>query len=122
MRDQRPKVVVAIVRKNEYWEIQNNVKFPMKYVFKSFTAAEKSFINKEASDYRRSYRRCSIKIGALRIFAKFTGTHLCQSLFFNRLAGLRSVVLLKQRLWFKFFTVDLAKFLRASFCSTVYRR
>ena len=26
--------------------------------------------------------RCSVRIGALRNFAKFTGKHLCQSLFF----------------------------------------
>ena len=29
------------------------------------------------------------KIGALRNFAKFTGKHLCQSIFFNKVAGLR---------------------------------
>ena len=28
------------------------------------------------------------KKGALRNFAKFTGKHLCQSLFFNTIAGL----------------------------------
>ena len=30
-----------------------------------------------------SYRRCSVKEGVLRNFVKFTGKHLCQSLFFN---------------------------------------
>ena len=34
-------------------------------------------------------RRCSVKKGVLRNFAKFTGKHLCQSLFFNKVAGLR---------------------------------
>ena len=29
------------------------------------------------------------KKGALRNFAKFTGKHLCQSIFFNKVAGLR---------------------------------
>ena len=29
------------------------------------------------------------KIGVLRNFAKFTGKRLCQSLFFNKIAGLR---------------------------------
>ena len=33
-------------------------------------------------------RRCSVK-EVLRNFAKFTGKHLCQSLFFNKVAGLR---------------------------------
>ena len=37
--------------------------------------------------------RCSrpeefCKKGAVRNFAKFTGKHLCQSLFFNKVAGL----------------------------------
>ena len=27
--------------------------------------------------------------GVLRNFARFTGNHLCQSLFFNKVAGLR---------------------------------
>ena len=28
-----------------------------------------------------------MKKGALKIFAKFTGKHLCQGLFFNKVAG-----------------------------------
>ena len=31
---------------------------------------------------------CSMKTGVLRNFTKFTGKHLCQSLFFNKVAGL----------------------------------
>ena len=37
---------------------------------------------------RSSHRRCSVKKGVLRNFAKFTGKDLCQSLFFNKVAGL----------------------------------
>ena len=33
---------------------------------------------------RSSQLTCSVKKGVLRIFAKFTGKHLCQSLFFNK--------------------------------------
>ena len=36
--------------------------------------------------------------GVLRKFAKFRGKHLCQSLFFNKVAGLRPAILLKKRL------------------------
>ena len=36
------------------------------------------------------------KKGVLRNFAKFTGKHQCQSLFFNKVAGLRPEVLLKR--------------------------
>ena len=32
------------------------------------------------------------KKGVLRNFAKFTGKHLCQSLFFNKIAGLRPIL------------------------------
>ena len=38
--------------------------------------------------YRNSHQRCSMKKGILRNFAKFTGKHLCQSLSFNKVAGL----------------------------------
>ena len=39
--------------------------------------------------HRSSHRRCSMKKGVLRNFTKFTGKHLCQSLFFNKVVGLR---------------------------------
>ena len=55
------------------------------------------------------------KKGALRNFAKFTGKHLCQSLFFNKVAGLRPATLLKKRFWHMRFPVNFAKFQRTSF-------
>ena len=36
-----------------------------------------------------SLQRCSVKKRVLRNFAKLTGKHLCQRLFFNKVAGLR---------------------------------
>ena len=36
--------------------------------------------------YRSSHQRCSMKKGVLKNFAKFTGKHLCQSLFINKVA------------------------------------
>ena len=39
------------------------------------------------SDSGSSHQSCSIKKGVLRNFAKFTGKHLWQSLFFNKVAG-----------------------------------
>ena len=57
-----------------------------------------------------------MKKGVLRIFAKFTGKHLCQSLFFNKVAGLRpQATLLKKRLWHRCFPVNFAKILRTPF-------
>ena len=38
--------------------------------------------------FRSSLQRCSMKKGVLRNVSKFTVKHLCQSLFFNKVAGL----------------------------------
>ena len=54
-------------------------------------------MGKKAVD-RSSHRRCSVKKGVLRNFTKFTAKHLCQSLFFNKVAGLKPAKLLKKRL------------------------
>ena len=35
---------------------------------------------------RSSHSKCSVTKGVLGNFAKFTGKHLCQSLFFNKVA------------------------------------
>ena len=35
-------------------------------------------------------QRCSVKKGVLKNFAKITGKHLCQSLFYNKVAGLNN--------------------------------
>ena len=47
---------------------------------------------------RSGHLRCSVRKGFPRNFAKFTGKHLCQSLFFNKVAGLRPATLLKKRI------------------------
>ena len=39
-------------------------------------------------------------------FAKFTRKHLCQGLFFDKVAGLRSATLLKKRHWHRCFPVN----------------
>ena len=65
--------------------------------------------------FRSSHRRCSVKKGAFGNFAKFTGKHLCQGLFFNKLAGLIPATLLKKRLRDRCFPVTFAKFLTTPF-------
>ena len=58
------------------------------------------------------------KKSVLRNFAKLaklTGKHLCHSLFFNSVAGLRPANLLKKRLWHRRFAVSFVKFLRTPF-------
>ena len=64
---------------------------------------------------RSSHQRCSMKNGVLRNFTKFTGKHMCQSLFFNTVAYLSPATLLKKRLWHRYFPVNFAKFLRTPF-------
>ena len=59
---------------------------------------------------RSSHQRCFIIKSILRNFPKFTGKQLCQSLFFNKVAGLR------------LFPVTFAKFLRTPFLQNTSRR
>ena len=51
----------------------------------------------------------------LKNFPKFTRKHLCQSLFFDKVAGLRPETLSKKRLWHMRFLVNFANFLRVPF-------
>ena len=65
--------------------------------------------------FRSSHQRCSGTKGVHRSFTKFTGKHLCQSIFFNKVKGLRPATLLEKRLWHRCLLVNFAKFLRTSF-------
>ena len=62
--------------------------------------------------FRSNHQRCSIKTGVLKNFAKFMGKHLCQSLFFNKVVGLRH----------RCFPMNSAKFWRALFLQNTSRR
>ena len=64
---------------------------------------------------RSSRPEVFFKKAVLRNFAKFTGKHLCQSLFFIKVTGLRPATLSKKRLWHRCFPVNYAKFLRTPF-------
>ena len=70
------------------------------------------FVFLQETHSRNSHQRCSVEIGLLKNFTKFTGKHLGQSLFFNKFASLRSATLLKKRLWHRCFPVNFVKFLR----------
>ena len=48
----------------------------------------------------------------LKKWSKFTGKHLCQSLFFNKVAGLRPSPFLEKILWYRCTPVNFAKLLR----------
>ena len=64
------------------------------------------------SIYRSNRPEVFCKKDVLRNFAKFTGKHGFQSLFF---AGLRPATLLKERFWHRCFPVNFVKFLRTPF-------
>ena len=64
---------------------------------------------------RISHRRCSIRNDVLRNFTKYTRKHLCQSFFFDKVAGLSPATLLKKRLRHRCFPVNFANFQRAPF-------
>ena len=70
--------------------------------------------------FRSSRSEVFCKKDVLKNFAKLTGKHLCQSLFFNNVVGLRSATLLKKRLSHRRFPVNFAKFLRATFLTTTF--
>ena len=81
-----------------------------------------SNIVRKLSMNRSSHQRCSTKKDVLRNFSKFTGKHLRQSLFFNKIAGLRPANLLKKRLWHRYFPKNFAKFLRTPFLQNTFAR
>ena len=58
-----------------------------------------------------------MKKDVLRNFTIFTGEHLCQSFFFNKVAGLRPATLLK-RCSDRCFPLNFYKFLRTPFYRT----
>ena len=121
-------MITASVMKELKFHFLHNSPFPEKnynsenFGRKSFLlTAEHIFFSKfeirngmAPSINRSSHRRYSIRKGVLRNFGKFTGKHLCQSLFVNKVVG-RPATLLKKRLWHRCFPMNFAKFLRTPF-------
>ena len=69
---------------------------------------------------RSSHQRCSIKKGVLRNFAKSTGKHLCQSLFFSKVAGACNFI--KKGTLAQEFSSGFCKFLRTPFVQNTLER
>ena len=84
----------------------------MKFLVKIVTSKERTPLLRH---FRTSHRRCSLKKVFLEIPQNSQEKHLCQSLFFNKVAGLRRATLLKERLWRRCFPENFAKFLRTPF-------
>ena len=82
-----------------------------------------TYVNKDAEKedisflliFRSNRPEVFCEKGILRNFAKFTGKYLCQSLFLNKVAGLRPTTLVKKRLWHRCFPVNFWKFIRTPF-------
>ena len=51
----------------------------------------------------------------LKISQKITEKYMCESLFYNKVTGLRPVASLKKRFWQRCFPVNFAKYLRTIF-------
>ena len=96
------------------------------------TMSDSSLLSSEASlsssdsldsfsnfDKLKPYRSSSLEVfckkGVLRNFTEFTGKRLCQSLIFNKVAGLRPANLVKKRIQHRCSPVNFAKFLRTLF-------
>ena len=75
--------------------------------FYSFISSHFYFIIKL---FKNSHRSCSVRKVVLRSFAKFTGKHLCQSLFFNKVAVFTSFSKISK---ITFFTEHLGRLLLA---------
>ena len=70
---------------------------------------------KERTKDRSSRPEVFCRKRVLKNFSNFTEKHLCQNLFFNKVAGLRPATLLKKRLWHRCFLLILRIFKNAFF-------
>ena len=83
--------------------------------YKLIGEEESKFSKKGVPLFRNSCPEVFCQKSVIRNFTKFTEKHLCQSLFFHKVAGLRPATLLKKRLWHRCFPVNFVKFLRKTF-------
>ena len=100
-------------------KIENLQKWVLRFLYNNYQLSNEELLDKASSSTINvnisSRPEVLCKKGVLRNFAKFTGKHRCQSIFFNKGAGLSPATLLKKRLWHRCFPVNLAKLLRTPF-------
>ena len=65
---------------------------------------------------RSNYQKCSIKNGLLKNFAKFSRKYLCQSLFLNKVAGLKETLI--QVFFWEFCENSINTFFTEHLCAT----
>ena len=71
---------------------------------------------------RTSDQRCSVRKGVLRNFAKFTGKHLCQVLFYNKVAGPEPAALLKKETLAQVFSYEFCEISENTFSQNTSER
>ena len=71
--------------------------------------------------FRSSLLEVFCKKCVLKMLAKFKVKHFCQSIFFNKVAGLKPATLWKKGLWHRSFPANFAKFLRTPFFKEHFR-
>ena len=72
--------------------------------------------------HRSNHQRYSKEKGVLENFTRFTRKHMCQSLFLNKVVGLRSVTLLRKRLRHRCFPVNFVKRLKTPTLKNISER
>ena len=77
-----PSMSLKVIEKT--WYMNDMHKGWSLYKIKQINIEVYNYINVIFGIHRSSPWRCSVKIGILKNFAKFTGKHLFQSLFFNK--------------------------------------
>ena len=74
--------------KKDWKTFQIYLKNKTQYKYHSKTISLRWFFKKEFFTFSTP-----VKKGVLKNFSKFTGKHMCQGLFFNKVAGLRTATL-----------------------------
>ena len=74
--------------------------------------------NIPSAQNRSSHLEVFCQRSVLKDVAKFTGKHLRQNLFFNKVTVLRSATLVRKRPWHRCFPMNFTMFLRTSFYRT----
>ena len=69
--------------------------------------------------YRSSCSQMFFKINGLKNFTNFTGTHLCWSLFLNKVSDLKACNFIKKRLQHRCFTEKFAKYSGTTFLQNI---
>ena len=80
-------IIIEVKNKKYKWELYIGALTIFIYNTRALRSNKVSLLTLQ--EKKKVHRRCSGRKGVLRNFRKFTGKHLCQILFFNKVAGLR---------------------------------